>query len=91
MSIEELLRLEEYTSEDLERYFSSIGLNHVKKKDLDKTIEKFGISVFKLYCFSEVYKIVSERETSQIMHTWTYIIGIMTILYTLMTFIMLFK
>lgn len=32
-----------------------------------------------------------ERETSKRMHTWTYIIGIMTILYTAMTFIMLLR
>lgn len=91
MSLDELLNLKEYGPEDLEKYFSSVGLNHVRKRDLDKIIDKFGLVIFKLYCFSEVYKIVLENETSSIMHKWTYIIGVMTILYTIMTFIMLLK
>jgi len=91
MTIEELLSHEETNTEDMEKYFATVGLTHVKKKDLDRIIERFGLIVFKLYCFSEVYKIVLESETSRAMQRWTYIIGIMTILYTIMTFIMLFK
>ncbi len=91
MTLEELLNHEESSTEDMEKYFATVGLTHVKKKDLDMIIEKFGLVIFKLYCFSEVYKIVLENETSSTMHRWTYIIGTMTILYTIMTFIMLFK
>lgn len=91
MTLDELLNLEEYGPEDLEKYFSSVGLAHVRKKDLDKIINKFGLVIFKLYCFSEVYKIILENETSRTMHKWTYVIGIMTILYTIMTFLMLIK
>lgn len=91
MTLEELLSHETSSIEDMEKYFKTVGLNHVRRFDLDRIIGKFGLVVFKLNCFSEVYKVVLERETSKRMHTWTYIIGIMTILYTVMTFIMLFK
>lgn len=91
MTLAELLSHEASSIEDMEKYFKTVGLNHVKRSDLDRIIDKFGLVVFKLNCFSEVYKVVLERETSKRMHTWTYIIGIMTILYTVMTFIMLFK
>ena len=91
MTLAELLNHDDSSIEDMEKYFKTVGLNHVKQDDLDKIIDKFGLVVFKLNCFSEVYKVVLERETSKRMHTWTYIIGIMTILYTIMTFIMLFK
>lgn len=91
MTLEELLSYEESSTENMKKYFSTVGLTHVKKKDLDRIVEKFGLVIFKLYCFSEVYKIILENETSRTMHVWTFIIGIMTILYTVMTFIMLFK
>ena len=79
MTLEELLNHEASSIEDMEKYFKTRGLNHVKREDLDRIIDKFGLVVFKLNCFSEVYKVVLERETSKRMHTWTYIIGIMTI------------
>lgn len=91
MTLEQLLSHKESSTENMEKYFATVGLTHVKKKDLDMIIEKFGLVIFKLYCFSEVYKIVLENETSRSMHRWTYIIGTMTILYTIMTFIMLIK
>jgi len=91
MTLEELLSHEESCTGNMEKYFATVGLTHVKKKDLDRIVERFGLVVFKLYCFSEVYKIILENETSRTMHVWTYIIGIMTILYTIMTFIMFFK
>jgi len=91
MLLEELLSKEKVEVPDLENYFATVGLNNVKKKDLDRIIEKFGLVIFKLYCFSEVYKVVLENETSHRMHIWTLIIGIMTILYTIMTFLMLIK
>jgi len=91
MTLDELLSHETSSIEEMEKYFSTVGINNLKKKDLDKIIDKFGLVVFKLYCFSEVYKIIMENETSKMMKMWTYIIGIMTILYTVMTFIMLLK
>ena len=91
MTLTELLSHEDSSIEDMEKYFKTVGLNHVNRNDLDRIIDKFGLVVFKLSCFSEVYKVVLERETSKRMHTWTYIIGIMTILYTVMTFLMLSK
>jgi hypothetical protein len=91
MTLAELLSYEASSIEDMEKYFKTVGLNHVKREDLDRIIDKFGLVVFKLNCFSEVYKVVLERETSKRMHMWIYIIGVMTILYTIMTFIMLFK
>jgi hypothetical protein len=91
MTLDELLNREDSSTEDLEQYFRTVGLNHVKRKELDKIIDRFGLVVFKLYCFSEVYKIVLERETSRRMHTWTIIIGIMTVIYTVMTFLLYFK
>lgn len=91
MTLEELLSHGTSSVEDMEKYFKTVGLNHVKRNDLDRIIDRFGLVVFKLNCFSEVYKIVLERETSKRMHTWTYIIGIMTILYTFMTFLMLIE
>jgi len=90
MTLDELLNREDSSTEDLEQYFRTVGLNHVKRKELDKIIDRFGLVVFKLYCFSEVYKIVLERETSRRMHTWTIIIGIMTVIYTVMTFLLYF-
>lgn len=89
MTLDELLHYESSTIDDMEHYFKTIGINHVKRKDLDRIIDKFGLVVFKMSCFSEVYKVTLERETSKRMHIWTYIIGIMTILYTIMTLIML--
>lgn len=91
MTLEELLIRESSNYDDMEKYFKTVGIDHVTKKDLDKIINKFGLIVFKLSCFSEVYKVVAENETSKTMRLWTYIIGIMTILYTLMTFMMLLK
>ena len=91
MTLDELLNREDSSTEDLEQYFRTVGLNHVKRKELDKIIDRFGLVVFKLYCFSEVYKIVLERETSRRMHTWTIIIGIMTVIYTVMTFLTFFR
>jgi hypothetical protein len=90
MTLDELLNREDSSTEDLEQYFRTVGLNHVKRKELDKIIDRFGLVVFKLYCFSEVYKIVLERETSRRMHMWTIIIGIMTVIYTVMTFLLYF-
>ena len=91
MSLDELLSRNDTTTDDLEQYFKTVGLNHVKRKSLDRIIDRFGLVVFKLYCFSEVYKIILERETSRRMHLWTIVIGVMTVLYTTITFIMLFK
>lgn len=91
MTLDELLLRNETTTDDLEQYFKSVGLNHVKRRELDKIIEHFGLVVFKLYCFSEVYKIVLERETSRRMHLWTTLIGVTTVLYTFITFLMFFK
>lgn len=91
MTLNELLNKESSTIDDMEHYFKTIGINHVKREYLDKIIEKFGLVVFKMMCFSEVYKIVLERETSRRMHSWTIVIGVMTVLYTLMTLVMLIK
>jgi hypothetical protein len=91
MTLDELLHRESSTIEDMEHYFKTIGINHVNRKDLDQIIEKFGLVVFKMSCFSEVYKITLERETSRRMHSWTIVIGVMTVLYTLMTLVMLIK
>ena len=91
MTLEELLKGDSSSYENMEKYFSTVGISHVTKKDLDKIIDKFGLVVFKLSCFSEVYKVVLESATSRIMQRWTYIIGIMTILYTVMTFIMMIR
>lgn len=38
-----------------------------------------------------LWNFVLERETSKRIHNLTYIIGVMTILYTIMTLLMLFK
>ncbi len=91
MTLEELLNHEASSIEDMEKYFKTVGLNHIDRRELDRIIDKFGLVVFKMNCFSEVYKIVLERETSRRMHNWTFIIGVMTVLYTVMTFIMLMK
>lgn len=91
MTLDELLNLESSTIECMEHYFKTIGINHVKRKDLDKIIEKFGLVVFKMSCFSEVYKITLERETSKRMHAWTLVIGVTTVIYTAMTLIMLIR
>jgi hypothetical protein len=91
MTLDELLHREDSSTEDLEQYFRTVGLNHVTRRELDRIIDRFGLVVFKLYCFSEVYKIILERETSRRMQAWTIVIGIMTVLYTVMTFLTFFK
>jgi hypothetical protein len=91
MTLKELLEDENTTIENMQSYFKSVGLSHVNRRDLDKIIDRFGLTIFGLTCFSEVYKVVLERETSSTMRLWTYIIGTATIIYTLMTFIMLLK
>lgn len=91
MTLAELLNSEDTELECMQQYFKTVGLKHVKRKDLDKIIEKYGLVVFKMSCFSEVYKIIIERETSKRMHYWTLVIGIMTIVYTIITFLMLIK
>ncbi|HEY5562886.1 MAG TPA: hypothetical protein VIK72_14220 [Clostridiaceae bacterium] len=55
MTLEELLSHEESSTKNMGKYFATVGLTHVKKKDLDRIIERFGLVIFKLYCFSEVY------------------------------------
>lgn len=91
MTLEELLKDEAASTKNMEDYFKTVGIEHINRKNLDKIISKFGVVVFKMYCLSEVYKIVLERETSMRMHTWTYVIGTMTILYTITTILMYFK
>jgi len=91
MTLEELLNREDSSTDDLEYYFRTVGLNHVTRRELDKIIDRFGLVISKLFCFSEVYKIVLERETSRRMHAWTTVIGIMTAIYTVMTFVIYFK
>lgn len=91
MILEKLLEDEQATTENLEEYFKTVGISNIDRKTLDKIIERFGVVVFKMYCFSEVYKIVLDRETSRRMHTWTYVIGVMTIIYTVLTLLMFLK
>jgi len=91
MSLQDLLDSQESCIEDMEKYFGTVGLNNIKKKELDLIIDKFGLVVFKMNCFSTVYNVVLENETSKIMHMLTYVIAIMTIIYTILTFIMVFK
>ena len=91
MTLDELINREASTIEDMELYLKTIGINHVRRRELDKIIDKFGLVVFKLSCFSEVYKVALERETSKRMHAWTLVIGVMTVLYTLMTLFMLIR
>lgn len=91
MTLEELLKEETATPQNFEDYFKTVGMKHINRYNLDIIIDKFGVVVFKMYCFSEVYKLVLERETSKRMHTWTYVIGIMTIVYTFLTVLMLIK
>lgn len=68
MTLEVLLSHETSNLEDMEQYFRTVGLNPMNRKDLDRIIDKFGLVIFKMNCFSEVYKIVLERETSKRMH-----------------------
>ena len=91
MTSKELLEDNNTSIDNMQSYFKTVGLGHVNRKDLDKIIDKFGLTIFGLSCFSEVYKVVLERETSSTMRLWTYIIGTATIVYTIMTFIMLLK
>lgn len=91
MTLEELLKDQTASTNNMEDYFKTVGIENINRKNLDKIIQKFGVVVFKMYCFSEVYKIILDRETSKRMHTWTYVIGIMTILYTLLTLLIYFK
>ena len=91
MTLEQLLRDETATIKNLEAYFKTVGIEKLDRRTLDKIIKRFGVVVFKLYCFSEVYKIVLDRETSRRMHAWTYVIGVMTIIYTVATILMLLE
>ncbi|MDD2371533.1 MAG: hypothetical protein PHQ32_05975 [Firmicutes bacterium] len=91
MTLEDLLNEEDATPTNFENYFKTVGIKHINRENLDMIIDKFGVVVFKMYCFSEVYKLVLERETSKRMHTWTYVIGIMTIVYTVLTILMFLK
>jgi hypothetical protein len=91
MTLRELLDDEDTSIENMQSYFKTVGFGHVNRKDLDRIIDRIGLTIFGLTCFSEVYKVVLERETSSTMRFWTYIIGTATIVYTVMTFMMLLK
>ncbi len=91
MTLGELLKEENATPNNFENYFKTVGIKHINRENLDMIIDKFGVVVFRMYCFSEVYKLVLERETSKRMHIWTYVIVIMTIVYTVLTILMFIK
>ena len=91
LTLKELLGDNNTTIDNMQSYFKTVGPGYVNRKDLDKIIDKFGLTIFGLSCFSEVYKVVLERETSSTVRFWTYIIGATTIVYTVINFIMLLK
>lgn len=45
MTLEQLLSHEESSTENMEKYFTTVGLTHIKKKDLDMIIEKYGLVI----------------------------------------------
>lgn len=94
MNIEELLccDLQQLASrEGFEKYIKDIGLIKVRKKDLDKIVNKFGVIVFGISGFSEVYQLITSDDTNRTMKRWTIAIGIMTFFIFLMTAAMLMK
>ena len=91
MLLNEIISQENAKMDDLAQYFKTVDMSHVTHRELDKITNRFGLVVFKLQCFSEVYKIVIERETSKRFQKWTIAVGVMTILYTIMTFLLFFK
>jgi len=62
VTLEELLKGDRSSYENMEKYFSTIGISHVKKKDLDKIIDRFGLVVFKLSCFSETWRLLKNEK-----------------------------
>jgi hypothetical protein len=87
--LDELLKQKEFTGFVFDCFIESVGLNNIRRKDLDLIIITFGINVFCHDRFSQIYNVVSSKETNTTMLMWTVSIGIMTLLYTIMTFIML--
>jgi hypothetical protein len=45
MTLAELLNHDDSSIEDMEKYFKTVGLNRVKRDDLNRIIDKFGLIV----------------------------------------------
>lgn len=91
MKLEELLDIEtlKLNSTHIENYIDKKGLGKVKKKELDKIIERHGIRVLHFTNFSSVYEIISADDTNRTMKMWTQAMGIMTFMILIMTFVIL--
>lgn len=93
MNLEELInkdiKLCQFNNE-FKEYVKSCGLSKIKKRDLDKIIERFGVTVFHAIEFSQVYNLIATDETNRVMQVWTRTIGYLTIAIALMTLIMLY-
>lgn len=95
MPIDEILK--EYggcfPNEFLLGYVKSVGgLENIKREDMDKIINHFGIHILRQPDFFEYYKIAVENKkqkrdkiTNWIIMLWTWIVGIATVIQVIIT------
>ncbi len=94
MDINELLEggYEKFINNGLEEFIKdSGGLNKVKKKDMDKIVEQYGLTVFEIPVFVKIYELIASDDTNRTMKYWTIAIGLMTLIMMIFTILTWYK
>lgn len=93
MDKEDLLKKEIVIQSEIDDYIKEKGINNIKSKDLETLFNKLDSGFLSS---TEVYKIVSMKETNQkndenakIMGRWTRIVGWLTVITTIATIVSL--
>lgn len=77
--LEDYLKNDEFTYQDFIGFVDKKGLANVTRDDLNAVIDKFGMEVFTICNFDNVYNMKLADETNLSMTMWTKRIGLMTI------------
>lgn len=80
-----------YRPVDFEKYLSEKKLKNITLKDLNEIISEQGTEVLKFANFSQIYSIVSQRESNKTINNLTRVILGMTFVMTVFTVLMYFK
>ena len=79
MDLEYLLNTKSWTSSEFEDYVKSCGgIYKLKKKNLDKLMEA-QTWLIREDSFMDIYRMVSDNESSKVIRVWTWIAGFASI------------
>ncbi|HEY0828409.1 MAG TPA: hypothetical protein VGE40_09965 [Bacilli bacterium] len=85
------------SSDDLSRdllfdsYLKTIGINKLTVNHINYLVDKVGIRSYTYYDIPTFYAIAASNETNITMKSWTKSIGVMTVVITLATVILLLR